>query len=97
MYTLIYTSLSKKALNSYQSYIFLNLKKYNLNFTTSFLPQKKRKKTVLKSPHVNKKSKETFEVVKYSFIIQIKINCEYLNLFKSNVPKLLHLKSLYIK
>lgn len=92
MYSLIYTSLSQKALNSYKNYLTISLKKFNLKFIIIALPKKRKKKTLLKSPHVNKKAKETFEVLHYRFICMININNKYLHLFHNNIPKLIHLK-----
>lgn len=69
-----------------------SLKKLDLKFIIIALPTKIRKTTLLKSPHVNKKAKETFEVLYYKFICIISINNKYLHLFHNNIPKLIHLK-----
>jgi ribosomal protein S10 len=57
---LFYTSLKKKSLYNYKNYISLVLKKFNIDFKVVSLPLKKKKKTLLKSPHVTKKSKRKF-------------------------------------
>lgn len=41
----------------------------NLKFSSISLPMKRKKLTILKSPHVNKKAKEQFEVRLYNGLI----------------------------
>ena len=38
--------------------------------TTTFLPNKKKRITVLRSPHIDKKSRDQFEILTYSCFIQ---------------------------
>ena len=47
------------------------VKKYKIN-TPIFLPTKKRIYCVLRSPHVNKNSREHFEIRRYSYLLEIK-------------------------
>jgi ribosomal protein S10 len=89
---LFYTSLAKKPLYNYKNYILLLLKKFNIKFKIISLPLKKKKKTLLKSPHVTKKAKESFELTFFKFIIVISFNSELLKLLRSNVPNTVHLK-----
>jgi len=89
---LFYTSLTKKSLNTYKNYISSVLKKFNIDFKSTPLPLKKIKKTLLKSPHVTKKAKESFEVTFFKFIVIINFNNKLLKTLRSNVPNTMHLK-----
>ena len=89
---LFYTSLTKKSLYNYKNYILLLLKKFNINFKIIFLPLKKKKKTLLKSPHVTKKAKESFELNFFKFVIIIDFNNALLKILRSNVPNTVHFK-----
>jgi ribosomal protein S10 len=89
---LFYTSLTKKSLHNYKNYILAVLKKFNIDYKIIFLPLKKRKKTLLKSPHVTKKAKETFELTFFKFVLIIKFNNKLLKILRSNVPNTIHLK-----
>ena len=58
--------------------------------------QKKKKfKTFLKSPHVNKRSKENFNLIIYKFKLHTDFNLQYLKILRFNVPKNIHLKIIY--
>jgi len=89
---LFYTSLTKKSLYNYKNYISLLLKKFNIVFKIISLPSKKKKKTLLKSPHVTKKAKESFELTFFKFVVIIDFNNELLKILRSNVPNTVHLK-----
>lgn len=90
-----YSSLSKQALNVFKTYLILHLKKYQFNFRLINLPKRIKRFTLLKSPHVNKKAKETFESIKYNFLLLIDYDIKFFNLLKNNLPKLIHLKWSY--
>lgn len=93
-----YNSVSKNILFSYKQYLnFLFLKLNNPSLKYKFIntPSKKKKKTFLKSPHVNKKSKENFQFILYSFNLIIPFNLELLKQLKYNVPKNIHIKILF--
>ena len=92
---LIYSSTSKKLLNLYKNYISLNLNQLFIKYSIISVPQKKRKKTFLKSPHVNKRSKENFILNVYRFKLHIFFNLTYLKVLRYNVPKNIHLKMLH--
>lgn len=92
MLKLVYHSLSGHALNSYKTYLTLHLKKNNFKFVIVDLPKHSHKYTLLKSPHVNKKAKETFEIIKYKFFLLLDYDIKCFNLLKNNLPKLIHLK-----
>jgi ribosomal protein S10 len=89
---LFYTSLTKKSLHNYKNYISSVLKKFNIDFKIVPLPLKKKKKTLLKSPHVTKKAKESFELTFFKFIVIINFNNKLLKILRSNVPNTMHLK-----
>lgn len=89
---LFYTSLTKQSLHNYKNYISSVLKKFNIDFKIVPLPLKKKKKTLLKSPHVTKKAKESFELTFFKFIVIINFNNKLLKILRSNVPNTMHLK-----
>ncbi|MBL4623632.1 MAG: hypothetical protein JKY42_00565 [Flavobacteriales bacterium] len=87
MYQIILSSNSKKSLVLYILFLKLLFKKLKLNFSVFNLPSTKKRLTLLKSPHVYKKSKEHFEIknfkVLFSFNSFIEINTlKYLMLNK---------------
>lgn len=92
---LIYTSTSKNLLNLYKKFLILNFKNFFLNYLLINIPTKKKLKTFLKSPHVNKKSKENFNLHIYKFKLHTTLNLKYLKILRFNVPKNIHLKIIY--
>lgn len=97
MLKLTYSSFSKKALNSYRTFLNLQFLKYNLKYVFIFLPKKRKLTTLLKSPHVNKKAKETFELFNYQFLLILNYDSKCFSFLKVNVPKALHLKWSFLK
>lgn len=87
-----YTSLKKDVLYNYKNYISFILKKFNIGFKIILLPLKKKKKTLLKSPHVTKKAKENFELNFYRFLVIINFNNRLVKVLRSNVPNTIHFK-----
>lgn len=61
-------SVDKQSLKLYKNYLQLLLKLKQIKHTFFSLPLYKKKFTFLKSPHVNKKSKEHFFLFKYKLI-----------------------------
>lgn len=90
--TLIYSSTSKKLLNLYKNYLIFNLQQLSLNYLIINTPQKKKIKTFLKSPHVNKRAKENFNLIIYKFNLHIFFDLKYIKVLRYNVPKNIHLK-----
>ena len=83
-----------KEINTYTNYIKKILTKLKINFTTVYLPIKIKKITLLKSPHVNKKAREQFQLKKYKTCINIcaeKINNILFKLLILNKPKYIKL------
>jgi ribosomal protein S10 len=62
---LIITSINKKLLKFYISFISNTLKNSNIYYTYFCFPLTKKRITILKSPHINKKAKESFEIKSY--------------------------------
>lgn len=88
------TSSSKNSLKVYIVFLTYIFNKLKINYSIFNLQKKKRKITLLKSPHVYKKSKEQFEISHFKTIISIKSNMDsqiikYLIL---NKPKSLNIK-----
>lgn len=89
---LFYTSLTKKSLHNYKNYISSILKKFNIDFKIVSLPLKTKTKTLLKSPHVTKKAKESFELTFFKFVVIIKFDNKLVKILRTNVPNTMHLK-----
>ncbi len=62
---LLLTSINTKILKLYLIFLKKILKKSNLTFAELNIPTKKHKISLLKSPHVYKKSWEHFQIKKY--------------------------------
>jgi small subunit ribosomal protein S10 len=81
---------------SFQTFI-KNLEKFALNkkFNFSFisLPIQKKKYTVLKSPHVNKKAKDQFELKLYNGLIVLK-SCILSDSIVRDIKKFFHFDSI---
>jgi small subunit ribosomal protein S10 len=90
-------SVNCEALKAYL--IFLNsiLEKKQINYNIINLPKKIKRVTLLKSPHVYKKAREQFQIVKNSKIIYIrnKINNQILKFLIIKKPKIVTLKITY--
>lgn len=81
-------------LYNYKNKIESVFKNNNINYKLNYLPNKTKQYSILKSPHVYKKSLETFEekIYKLNFRINIINYKQYLKLFyilkfiKNNMP-----------
>jgi len=71
-FQLILNSIDKKSIFNYRNFLVKKLKIKNINFTQFFLPQRKKRITLLKSPHVYKSAREQFQLNKYKCIFSIK-------------------------
>jgi small subunit ribosomal protein S10 len=71
-FTLIIKSPCIYTLKSYVDYLDHTLNKLNLKSSCFFFPKKENKITLLRSPHVFKKSKEQFKITTYKALVQIK-------------------------
>jgi small subunit ribosomal protein S10 len=95
------TSFSKESLQLFIKYFdILKKSKLNCDYAVISLPTKKKKICILKSPHVNKKSKVHYELRIYKKLLRVK--CNYLN-FKFfqylflNKPKSVNLSIVFNK
>jgi ribosomal protein S10 len=91
-YQLIIRSLDKITIDLYLFYIKAILKKINFNIlSVQYLPIKKKRISILKSPHVNKKAVDQFEYKLYrvllTFTIFLKPNQSIVSFFLINKPK----------
>tara|TARA_A100001035_G_C27742008_1_gene482084 strand:+ start:934 stop:1233 length:300 start_codon:yes stop_codon:yes gene_type:complete len=82
-------SLDQQSLKLYLIKIHKILKILGIKYNTFNLPSKIKRITLLKSPHVNKKAREQFEIKKYSVMIQILSQEKFkiLKLLSLNKPK----------
>lgn len=92
---LAYSSNSKNILNLYQNFLKKMFNLFNLKYLIINSPTKQKIKTFLKSPHVNKRAKENFELNIYKFKLHTSLNLSFIKLFRYNVPKNIHLKIIY--
>lgn len=82
-------SLDQESILLYKKFISKIISKLNFVFTTSNMPNKKKRVTLLKSPHVNKKAREQFQITSYktSFEIRDAISIRVLKYIVLNKPK----------
>lgn len=89
-------SINQKSLNIYLIAIQKILQVLNISYKIFNLPIKYKRITLLKSPHVNKTSREQFELKTYQTLLQI-IHFNKFKIFKIlslNKPKTITLKIL---
>ncbi len=86
----------KKTLELYTFYLEKNLKSTEVDFKLVRLPKKIKRLTILKSPHVNKKARDQYEIRTYSltFVItkQFQDISGLLKFLLSNKPALINAK-----
>ena len=82
-------SLHKESVKLYINFLQKMLRKIKVNFSIIALPEKKNRVTLLKSPHVNKSSREQFEIRYYRTLLKIKSDIDHktLELLLINKPK----------
>ncbi len=84
------SSLNKTTLKIYYYFLIKYFSKLNLKFSIISLPKKKKKITLLSSPHVFKKAREQFEIVTYSFVISIfNLSLKHIRVFSPKTVKTL--------
>lgn len=79
----------------YQKFLKNIFKTFQFNYLVIQIPSIRKIKTFLKSPHVNKKAKENFNLVIHKFKLRLSINYTVIKLLRYNVPKNIHLKIIY--
>lgn len=67
-------TINSKTLSLYIEFFKKTLTILNVDFTLFKLPVKKKRKTLLKAPHVNKTAREQFELREHKCIITLTIN-----------------------
>ena len=87
-------TIDKTILKLYIIFLKKTLKLLNIDFSIFCLPKKKKKISLLKSPHVNKKAIEQFELQLFSSILILENNCnsKILKYLIINKPKSIDLK-----
>lgn len=97
MKNIIIKSSCNYTLTTYRYFLENIFKKMQIKFSIVSLPISERKITLLKSPHVNKKSKEQFQIKTYKFLVILE-ELSYNLLFRGfqyfilNKPKNLSIK-----
>lgn len=64
-------TLNINSFNVYKHFLEKSFKLLNFKYTFFILPKEKKRITLLRSPHVNKTSREQFEIHYYKGIFQI--------------------------
>ena len=87
-------TINSKTLSLYIEFFKKTLTILNVDFTLFKLPVKKKRKTLLKAPHVNKTAREQFEIrfSKVCLSIYSKISILNLKWILLNKPAILDLK-----
>lgn len=87
-------SIDKTLLGIYLTFLKNTFRKLNIVYTSTNLPLKIKKITLLKSPHVHKKAREQFEIKKFKklFIIKNLKLSKYLIFIFLNKPKFIKIK-----
>ena len=62
-------AINNSVLNLYAFFLSNVFKKLNVQYALTSLPTKKKRITVLKSPHVHKSSREQFEIKSYTKLL----------------------------
>jgi small subunit ribosomal protein S10 len=68
------------------------LSSFQCFFKVVMLPKKKKRFTLIRSPHVNKKSKEHFEIAKHQRLYQVNLTPQELQTFLFRVPNDLEIR-----
>jgi small subunit ribosomal protein S10 len=86
---LIIKTIDKTSISLFKNFIKKMLDKTNILYKTFDLPKKKKRVTLLKSPHVNKSAREQFEIKYYKSFFQFSnnLNPEFLKFLFLNKPK----------
>lgn len=91
-FTVQLKSIDKKALLFYTYFLKKVFDKTNTFYSFINLPIKKKRITLLKSPHVNKAAREQFELRSYKSVFLIKSNLpyEFTKLLFKNKPQVIN-------
>lgn len=82
-------SLDQNSLTIYKNFLGSILSKLLITYKVSNIPTKKKRITLLKSPHVNKKSREQFQHSTYKTFFKLKsaLSIKVIKYIISNKPK----------
>ena len=96
---LIIKSIDKESLLIFKKFVINQISRTNINYKSFQLPTKKKRVTLLKSPHVNKSAREQFEIKYYKCFFQFSFNLDssFLKFLFLNKPKTvtLQLKTIF--
>lgn len=94
-YRAYFFSCESKTLRIYSEFIKNLLTAQNIEVKIFFLPTKKKRFTLLKSPHVDKRAKEQFQIIYCKTIVDIRnIDSNNLRNILINKPKNIKIKLL---
>jgi len=90
---LIIKAIDKNSIFLFKRFIARMFLKTNIAYKSFDLPIKRKRITLLKSPHVNKSAREQFEIKYYKCFFQFysKLNPEFLRFLFLNKPKTLRI------
>jgi len=94
-FQLFLNSIDKRSILIYQQFLIKMFKCNNTKFKNFFLSKKKKKRiTLLKSPHVYKKAREQFQLERYKciFFLNDFTNTKYIKQLLLNRPKTIKIK-----
>jgi ribosomal protein S10 len=97
MYQICLRSNSQNAIVLYTNFLSLIFKKLNITFFVFTFPTTIKRITLFKSPHVNKKAKEHFEIRNYKMTINFEFsgNITIFQYLLMNKPKSIVLKFIF--
>lgn len=87
-YSLVFSSSDIELLKT----IKINLEASSMSYSWITLPKKRKRFTLLRSPHVNNKSKEHFEIVVYRRLLKFCVTYWELKNFIKNLPTTVRVK-----
>jgi small subunit ribosomal protein S10 len=87
--SLIIKSINKDSLLIFKKFIINQISRTNINYKSFQLPTRKKRVTLLKSPHVNKSAREQFEIKYYKCFFQFSFNLDssFIKFLFLNKPK----------
>ena len=85
----IIKSIDKDSLLIFKKFIINQIRRMNIEYRSFDLPTKKKRITLLKSPHVNKSVREQFEIKNYKCLFQFSfdIKSKFIKFLFLNKPK----------
>jgi ribosomal protein S10 len=87
-------AINKESLLIYKEFLLKVFNKLDIKYNLINLPIKKKRITLLKSPHVHKSSREQFEIKKNKILINVSSNIKpiFLKFLLLNKPKTVKIK-----